>query len=271
MTAAASSRPRRSAPRRAAAPATTRPSTTTTRRASSRPWGASTAAASGPPGADADGDGRVSYEEAHFAAIALERTQDVPVSTSEEFLRRRYPDVPYTGESTPYERLLAGARPALRGAALALLQVTATPPRSTMAELRRRLDALEERCWPGLCEAEEQLAAAQQRAHEALRRGAGEGREGPAARLLEGAGEAAVERWIEGAQPHVDEVLRLDARVEALQVEAETQEARLLRLLRMGELQILERRAAREGGAPWAAYQRLRRCEAAGPWPRRGP
>jgi hypothetical protein len=69
----------------------------------------------------------------------------------------------------------------------------------------------------------------------------------------------------------VDEVLRLDARVEALRVEAETQEARLLRLLRMGELQLLERRAAREGGAPWAAYQRLRRCEAAGPWPRRGP
>jgi hypothetical protein len=218
--------------------------------------------------ADADGDGRVSFEEAHFAAIALEQTQDVPVSTSEELLRRAHPDWPHTEESAPYERLLEGARPALRAAALALLSASSTPPRATLAEIRRKLEWIQERYQGRRLEAEEQLAAAKLRAHEALRRAAGPVWGKSPAELLERVGETTVKQWIQTAQPHFDEALRQDARAEALLMEAETHQAQLLRLLRMGELQAMERRAAREGGALWSSYLRLRRCEASGPWPR---
>lgn len=223
--------------------------------------------------ADADADGRVSYDEAHFAAITLERTQDVPVSTSEEFLRNARPGWldEVSRDRRPLARIVASARPALRLAVGSLLRATASPPDTSLPNLRQRLADAQDGCWPGLCEAEQQLTRAQLEAHRALTRAAGSvvfARQFPALTLAT-VGAARLQSWIDQAQPHFDEALRLDAQIEALRADAETHEGQLLRLIRLGELQLLEDRARAEGGPPWAAYERIRRCELTGPWPRR--
>ncbi|MCU0655975.1 MAG: hypothetical protein MUF64_12180 [Polyangiaceae bacterium] len=219
------------------------------------------------PAADFDGDGRVSFEEAHLAAVTLAETQDVPVASSEEWLRRARPGWLALDEEVPVEKFLTGAPPAQRAAAEALLRATGQRPSVTRSRLQALLESLPP-CGHGLCEAEDALAEAQRRAHAAMRKVAGAPPRGHPTpeELLQKLGDEQVERWAQAARLALDEVERLDVLVEQLRARVEAQQGRLLRLLRLAEWMALEARAAREGGALWSSYERLRRCENSGPW-----
>ncbi len=226
------------------------------------------------PGADLDGDGRVSYEEAHWAAVRHEQTMDVPVSSSEELLRRRYDDAlrEFASDRRPLVDLLADARVELRGVAQALLSALELPRSTSLRALRRRHDETANRCWPGLCETESLLTGARLRAHQSLRRSAAElGLSPPTQRpdlTLALLGPERVGALINAARPDVERVERLDALVDRLRLASETYEARLERLRRVVELHLLERRVRAEAGPFRRAYERVRACETSGPWAR---
>jgi hypothetical protein len=223
-------------------------------------------------GADLDGDGRVTFEEAHLSAVVNERTQDVPVTSSEELLRRARPAWVEDAslDETPLSALLAPARPVLRMAASTLLTALGLPPTVTVRELHERAVAVKSTCWPGLCEAEDRAKEARTRAHLALARAAS----GvtvplrPASLALVLLGRARVEQWTAHAEPHFSEAIRLDGEVERLRLDYETFEARLVRLARLAELALLERRVVEEGSSLSATYSRVRTCETSGLWER---
>ena len=222
------------------------------------------------PAADADGDGRVSYEEAHFAAITLEQTQDVPVSTSEEMLRQAHPDwLAAASGAEPFSQLLTDARPALRRAAEALLQATQTPPSAGLDSLRGRLEAIETLCWPGLCEADDALTAAKVRAHQALRALEPSVPLLAPPEMLGKLGEAHVASLLDRARSEVEAVVAAERATDEALAASETHTGRLRRLIRLGELQQLERRARAAQDPLWSSVQRVRRCEVSGPWARR--
>jgi hypothetical protein len=215
--------------------------------------------------ADLDRDGEIGLDEAQAAATRLAETQDVPVRTSEEFLRQERPAWLEAAavDTRPIEAALAASRPAVQAEARSLAQAEKLAPSVSVAELHEQVAQLKRLCWPGLCEAEDQLDAMRLEAHTRLRQ-ASEGVPLPrsrAALVLAAAGPDRMARWIERAQPAFGEVLRLDAEIERMRIEAETRQARLLRLARLAENEQLERRAHDEGGPLWASYQRLRACE----------
>jgi hypothetical protein len=224
------------------------------------------------PDADADGDGRVSFEEAHFAAVALERTQDVPVSTSEELLRRGRPAwvSEAIADPRPLSALFAGGRPALVAAAASLARSLGLREGASAADLVLEAERGKDLCWPGLCEAEVAFAHARTEAQQALRLAA-QGTPMPEpipALVLATIGRARLDTWVAAAQPHFDRLLSLDREIERLRTEAESHDARVLRLRRLIELQAAERRLEREGGELLAAYRRVQACEASGLWER---
>jgi hypothetical protein len=231
------------------------------------------------PDADLDGDGRVSYEEAHLAAVRHEQTMDVPVSSSEELLRRRYDDVlrEAAASQRPVVELMANARPALRAVASALASALELPRSASLRTLRKRHDEAATRCWPGLCEAESRLADARARAHQTLRRSAAEFGLAPPSRrpdfTLALLGPERAGALINPARADVERVERLDALVDRLRLASETHEARLVRLRRLVELHLLEQRVQSETGPFRKAYDRMRACETSGPWsrPEKGP
>jgi hypothetical protein len=220
------------------------------------------------PGADLDRDGEVSFDEAQAAATRLAETQDVPVRTSEEFLRQSRPIWLSLAEidPRPVETAIAASRPAVQAEVRALLGAERLPGSVSVFDLHQQVEQLRRLCWPGLCEAEERLGAVRIEAHQRLRQ-ASEGAIVPrsrAALVLAAAGPERMARWIERAQPAFDEMIRLDGEIERLRIQAETREARLLRVARLVENEQLERRAHDEGGALWEAYERLRACESSG-------
>ena len=225
--------------------------------------------------ADLDGDGRVSFEEAHLAAIREERTLDVPVSSSEEYLRRARPAflTAAANDRRSVAEILRGARPALRATANAVLSSIDVPPTATMSDLRARMDRLSARCWPGLCEADDALHDARTKAHVALR-AAAQGTTvqlNPPSLALVLLGRARLEQWIKAAEPSFDRALQLDIDVERLRTESENAEARLLRVVRLVELSVAEESLRAEGGEVAAAYARIRACEDGGLWERDAP
>lgn len=231
------------------------------------------------PSADLDGDGHVSYEEAHLAAIRWEQTMDVPVSSSEELLRRRYDDLlrDLGSDRRPIADLMADARVELRTVAAALGAALELPRSTTLRSLRRRHDEASARCWPGLCEAESLLNGARMRAHQSLRRSAAElGLTPPSQRpdlTLALLGPERAAALINAARADIERVEHLDALVDRLRMASETYEARHERLRRLVELHLLERRVRNETGPFRKAYDRLRACETSGPWsrPERSP
>jgi hypothetical protein len=229
------------------------------------------------PPADLDGDGRVSYEEAHLAAVQWERTMDVPVSTSEELLRRHYEGLLRDAafDRRPVVDVLADARSELRAVAAALADALELPRSTSLRALRRRRDEASARCWPGLCEAEAQLTGARLRAHQALRRAAADlGLSAPAHRpdlTLALLGHERATALVNAARAELERVEHLDALVDRLRLASETYEARLERLRRLVELHLLERRVRAESGPFRDAYDRVRACETSGPWQRPEP
>jgi hypothetical protein len=226
------------------------------------------------PAADLDGDGQVTFEEAHLAAIALEHTMDVPVSTSEELLRRSRPEwlVQAENDGRPMREVLAYARVPLARTAEALARSLHLRDVVTVRDLHRMVDFESDRCFPGLCEAEEALPIARARAHEALlANGGARVPRGAAALALIAMGPGKVDAMIAAAQPHFDAVLALEAGVERLRQAAEDREARLLRLARLLVLTQLEQRATKAGGPLADALARVRACETSGPWTRQLP
>jgi hypothetical protein len=228
------------------------------------------------PAADLNDDGRVSFEEAHFAAIRWEQTMDVPVSTSEEMLRRRYDAQlrEFATDRRPLAELMGDARVELRTVAAALTSALELPRGTSLRALRRRHDEAVARCWPGLCEAESALVNARQRAHQSLRRNAAEfGLSPPSQRpdlTLALLGPERAGALLNATRPDLERVERYDALVDRLRLASETYEARLERLRRIVELHLLERRARAEAGPFRQAYERVRTCEASGPWERSG-
>ncbi|HEU4405247.1 MAG TPA: hypothetical protein VFS43_08150 [Polyangiaceae bacterium] len=226
------------------------------------------------PAADLDGDGRVSYEEAHLAAIRWEQTMDVPVSSSEELLRRRYDDLvrDLASDRRPIADLMADARVELRTVAAALSAALELPRSTSLRAIRRRHEEASARCWPGLCEAESLLTGARLRAHHALRRSAAElGLTPPSQRpdlTLALLGPERTSALMNAARADIERVEKLDALVDRLRLASETYEARLERLRRLVELHLLERRARAETGPFRRAYERVRACETSGPWAR---
>ncbi|HEU4535483.1 MAG TPA: hypothetical protein VFS00_15245 [Polyangiaceae bacterium] len=226
------------------------------------------------PAADLNDDGRVSYEEAHFAAVRWEQTMDVPVSTSEEMLRRRYEASlrELAADRRPIAEVMADARVELRAVAASLAAALELPRSTSLRALRRRHDEALARCWPGLCEAESALTGARLRAHQTLRRNAAEfGLSPPSQRpdlTLALLGPERAGALLNAARPDLERVARYDALVDRLRLASETYEARLERLRRVVELHLLERRARSEAGPFRQAYERVRACEASGPWER---
>ena len=107
---------------------------------------------------DYDGDGRVSFDEAHAYTILTSKNIDVPLKTSDAFLRKHSktkekdkPDL--LGAETPYFQLLAHARPvdlALLDGLSAQLELggtgrgaAATKKAKEIAEQRKQLDKKE--------------------------------------------------------------------------------------------------------------------------------
>lgn len=71
-------------------------------------------------GADYDGDGRVEMDEAFCYALSHDDSIDIPVCTSDVFLRRFEPDANTSLFSRPYSTVLGWASPAQRGALMEL-------------------------------------------------------------------------------------------------------------------------------------------------------
>ncbi|EYF08531.1 hypothetical protein [Chondromyces apiculatus] len=70
--------------------------------------------------ADFDGDKQVGMHEAYAYAVIHQATSDVPIATSDVFLRRFVPTPDRETMTTPYSKVLAWARPAERAALEAL-------------------------------------------------------------------------------------------------------------------------------------------------------
>jgi hypothetical protein len=214
--------------------------------------------------ADLDGDGRISFEEAHLAAVVHEATQDVPVSSSEELLRRSRPDwvTDAKADTRPISEHLKLARPTVREAARRLMASVGKDGGISIRELRRL--AVEARADGRVAVAEERARVARLAAHAALRREAGATPlpDGPAGLALVVLGHARVAAWRDGARIALDALLAAEGEAERTRVEVEEREARLIRLARLTELSLLERRAV--GEAPELARDaaRVRACEA---------
>lgn len=216
--------------------------------------------------ADLDGDGAVSLEEAHFAAVLLEDTMDVPVTTSEELLRRergRWLSA-LDRRGTRITSLLAAGRPMLQRVGNALHHRLALSPDTTLGDLDDALDEGESGCFPGFCEAVARAGELRRQVHEGLRRGATF--PPPEARpnlTLGTLGSAAVDAWIARAAPDFEELLRVEASVDRLRAQSESLEGRRLRLVRLVELVWLERALRGERDPLVHDYDRIRACEGA--------
>ena len=216
------------------------------------------------PTADLDGDGRVSLEEAHLWAVVHEATQDVPVTSSEELLRRSRPAwvAEAKADERPIGEHLAHARPTVRVAAQRLLASIGLDASVSIRSLRRL--AGEIRASDRVARAEERARVARQAAHAALAREAGGTPlpDGPAGLALVVLGHARVSAWRDGARPALDASLAAEAEAERARVDVEEREARHLRLARLAELSLLERRAETTDAPLARDAARVRSCEA---------
>jgi hypothetical protein len=214
--------------------------------------------------ADRDGDGVVTYEEAHVYALLRDETTDVPVSSSEEYLRRVYSAwlARSTAGRTTVRTYLAGARPMVRDTAQALITAAGLDDTATFTGLARDARTRRTRCAPALCETLDALDAARAGAHTALR-------DGVLAHRIPGVVSAdvtslpapAADALVRAAQPYLAAIERLEETADGLARADDRDEARLERIRRLAELAALEAHAREVGGEVLANYERIRRCE----------
>lgn len=217
------------------------------------------------PPADLDGDGVITLEEAHYAASILEDTMDVPVSTSEELLRRERGHwlAGIDREAISVQAMLEAGRPALRRVGAELVQRLGIDPAGTpIAALDTALREADQGCHPGYCEAIERAGELRNRVSQALRVDAPFPRPTDRPDLtLALAGSARVDRWIAERAPAFDELLRVEADVQRLRVQAESLEGRRLRLVRLLERIWLERVLRLQHDPLEPAFDRIQACE----------
>lgn len=217
------------------------------------------------PPADLDGDGAVDLEEAHYAATLLEDTMDVPVTTSEELLRRERGHwlAALDRDGTTIASLLAAGRPALRHVGTELARTLAIDAATTsLGSVDRALQEADAGCYPGFCETIEQANELRASISRSLRQGAPF--PPPTNRpdlTLALAGAERVDRWIAERAPDFDRLLRLEAEVMRLRVLSESLEGRRMRLVRLVERIWLERVLRAERDPIQAAYDRIHACE----------
>lgn len=217
------------------------------------------------PPADLDADGVVTLEEAHYAATILEDTMDVPVSTTEELLRRERGHwlSGLDRDAFTVQAVLAAGRPALRRVGAELARSLGIDPTSTtIAALDRALREADEGCHPGFCEAIERAGALRSQISRSLGVGAPFPRPTDRPDLtLALAGSARVDQWIAERAPDFDELLRVEAEVLRLRVQSESLEGRRLRLVRLLERVWLERVLRLQHDPLEAAFDKILACE----------
>jgi hypothetical protein len=216
------------------------------------------------PSADLDGDGVVTLSEAHFAAVLLEDTMDVPVTTSEELLRRERAEwlAMLDRDATAIGTLLDVARPALRQVGERLLAALGASRGTSLRTFDDWLDEAEEGCFPGFCEALEQASLLRQRLHVGLQKAATF--PPPTDRVdwtLASVGGARIDAWIQKGAPELGRLLEVEGEIARLRAASESQEGRRRRLVRLAELIWLERVLQRQRGPLLTAYERVRACE----------
>ncbi len=218
--------------------------------------------------ADRDGDGAVSYDEAHSYALLRDETTDVPTSSSEEFLRGRYRAwlSRATAGRVAVRAALGSARASVRDVAHALLTAAGLDDTVTFADLARDARARRTRCAPALCETLDAADAARAAAHTALRDAVLAHRVGgvnsPDVTALPA---TAADALVRAAQPYLGAIERLEDTADALARADDRDEARLERIRRLAELAALEAHAREVGGDTLAAFERIRRCETTSP------
>lgn len=228
-----------------------------------------------PGTSDFDGDGRVSFEDAHAFARLYDGTLDIPVSTREYFLRVETRNLPLFDGLTlasPWVELLAGARPAdrvvlqtlaerlkLEGEALALkaryqadrlngelgrLDEAASPLRENLEEQRTRLKGRLLHRWPWLKSAQSPRGEQQKR------------ESGPA-----------ILQFVEKS-PEYQEYARLKQAIETLEAPVDGLERRFAlheRLARAAETVVMERWLREKGSkAQVDKLDAILACEADG-------
>jgi hypothetical protein len=216
------------------------------------------------PPADLDGDGAITLSEAHFAAVLLEDTMDVPVTTSEELLRRERAEwlALLDRDATAIGTLLDVARAPLRQVGERLLQQLGAPRSTPIRRLDDWLDEAEDGCFPGFCEAIDEALALRQQIHGGLARTASF--PPPTDRAdwtLATIGSARIDAWVQKGAPELARLLRVEGEIARLRAASESLDGRRRRLLRLIELVWLERVLRRQGGPLLSAYERVRACE----------
>jgi hypothetical protein len=215
--------------------------------------------------ADRDGDGVVSYDEAHAYALIRDETTDVPVSSSEEYLRRAF--APWlaraTAGRTAVRAFLPAARPMVRDTAHALLTAAGLDDTVSFSTLARDARARRARCAPALCETLDALDAARAGAHAALREAVLAHRiPGVVSPDVTSLHAPAADALVRAGQPYLAAIERLEDAADALARADDRDEARLERIRRLAELAALEAHVREVGGEVLANYERIRRCEA---------
>jgi hypothetical protein len=216
------------------------------------------------PDADLDGDGAVSLEEAHYAAVILEDTMDVPITTSEDLLRRERAHwlSALDREGTSIASLLGVARPTLAHVGRALAARLGIRTSWSVAQLDVAIEEADRGCLPGFCEALQEAKDLRRTVHQKLRTA-------PPFPLpttrpdltLALVGGERIDGWIAQRAPELDRLLAVEGDVARLRAASESLEGRQLRLLRVLELIWLERVLRGEKDGLGAAYDRLRACE----------
>ncbi len=214
--------------------------------------------------ADRDGDGVVSLAEAHRYALLHDETTDVPVSSSEEYLRAVYARwlAALRARRTVVRDVLATARPELRDDARVLLAGLDLDEGVTISGLVNEARHRRATCAPVLCEALDALDAARTAAHRSLRAAVRSHRvPGVASADVTALSAPAADALVRAAGPYLAAIEGLEATTDVLAHVDDRDEARLERVRRLAELAALEAHARAEGGDTLAAYDRIRRCE----------
>ena len=214
--------------------------------------------------ADRNHDGSVSFDEAHLYALVRDETTDVPVSSSEEYLRRAYSAwlTRLRTARTPIREWLSSARPEIRDTAERLLDSVGRDDSTTLATLAHDARVRRTTYAPALRETLDALDAARASAHTSLRAAVAAHRiPGVAAGNITTLPVPAADRLVAAAEPYLSAIERLEATADELQRADDRVEARLERIRRLAELAALEAHAGSAGGDVQAAFGRIRRCE----------
>ena len=210
-------------------------------------------------GADYNHDGRVGMDEAFAYSLAHDVSIDVPVCTSDVFLRRFVPGQDEEIFRTPYSQVRAWATPAQGEALDELSAASAAAPRAARARratrwaATRRFNQAREEARQPLLERWPELAE----------------RRGPAARSARTQALAEIERRLRDGR--LQELLAAEDALDQAdeqQYQTELAEARVLRFVRLAKSIVLAHRL-REGGdvATRDRFERLVAAEARSPLP----